>query len=92
MPEKYVGIISCRKEDNEQLKRLKKFRALRKQHFDLVMQIDELEVKDDVQLASVHAKNLMDSKEYTTQKFVSQYLLAMKSKLLTAVANVNKWK
>ena len=56
------------------------------------MQIDELEVKDDVQLASVHAKNLMDSKEYTTQKFVSQYLLAMKSKLLTAVANVNKWK
>ena len=99
-PEKYVGIISCQEEDNEQLKRLKEFRALRKQHFDLVMKLDaltkeadELEVKDAAQLASVRAKNLMDSKkEYTTQKFLSQYLLAMKSKLLTAVANVNKWK
>ena len=34
----------------------------------------------------------MDSKEYKTQKFVSQYLAALKSRMLTAVAEVNKWK
>ena len=99
VPEKYVGIISCQEEDNEQLTRLKEFRALRKQHFDLVMKLDaltkeadELEVKDDVQLASTRAKDLMDSKEYSTQKFVSEYLVAMKNRMLMAVAEVNKWK
>ena len=99
VPEKYVGIISCQDDDNEQLQRLRKFRALSKQHFDLVMQMDaltkeadELEVKDAVQLASTHAKDLMDSKEYSTQKFVSEYLATMKQKMLTAVAKVNKWK
>ena len=34
----------------------------------------------------------MDSNEYKTQKFVSEYLLAITSKMLTAVAEVNKWK
>ena len=99
VPEKYIGIISCQDDDNEKLARLKEFRALRKQHFDLVMKLDalakeadELEVKDDVQLASVHAKTLMETKEYERQKFVSPHLAALKKKMLTALADVNKWK
>ena len=81
------------------MKHLKEFRALRTRHFDLVMQLDamtkeadELEIKDVVQLASSHVKALMDSKEYAAQKFTSLYLSAMKQKMLTAVADVNKWK
>ena len=99
VPEKYIGIIGNQEDDEPRLERLKKFRALRKQHFDLVMQIDaltteadELEIKDAVQLASSHAKNLMDSNEYERQKFVSPHLSALKSKMLTALTDVNKWK
>ena len=99
VPEKYIGIISCQDDDDSKLERLKKFRSLRKQHFDLVMKIDtmtkeagELEVKDAVQLSSTSAKSFMDSEEYKTQEFVSEYLLTMKNKMLTAVAEVNKWK
>ena len=97
--EKYIGIISCQDDDEPKLERLKKFRFLRKHHFDIVLKIDaltkeadELEVKDAVQLSSTGAKSLMDSEEYKRQEFVSQYLLAMKNKMLTAVAEVNKWK
>ena len=99
VPEKYIGVISCQEANEPRLKHLKEFRALRNRHFDLVMQIDaltkeadELEIKDAVQLASTHAKTLMDSNEYITQKFTSPYLSAMKQKMLTAVAEVNKWK
>ena len=99
VPEKYVGIISCQEDDEPRLERLRKFRSLRKQHFDLVMKLDELtteadelKIKDAVQLSSTNAKNFMDSKEYETQRFVSEYLLAMKRKMLAAVADVNKWK
>ena len=42
VPEKYTGIISCQEDDEPKLERLKKFRSLRKQHFDLVMRIDAL--------------------------------------------------
>jgi len=48
--------------------------------------------KDSVQIASTAAKRLMDSKEYTEQKFSSPYLLELKNKMLTAIAEVNKWK
>ena len=99
VPEKYIGVISCQEKEEPRLERLKIFRGLRKHHFDMVMKMDaltkeadELEVKDAVQRSSTHAKELMDSKEYTAQKFVSQHLLAMKNKMLTAVAEVNKWK
>ena len=99
VPEKYIGIISCQEDNDSKLERLKKFRGLRKQHFDLVMKIDamtkkadELEVKDAVQIASIAAKSLMDSKEYTTQKFASQYLSAIRERMITAVAQVNKFK
>ena len=81
------------------MERLKEFRALRKQHFDLVMKLDaitkesdELEIKDAVQLASTHAKTLMDSKEYSAQKFVSPHLAALNQKMLRALTDVNKWK
>ena len=99
IPEEYVGVISCKENDDEKVERLKEFRSLRKQHFDLVMKIDaiaketeELETKDAVQIVSTAAKSLMDSKEYAVQKFASQPLLAMRNKMLTAVAEVNKWK
>ena len=99
VPEKYIGIIGNQEEDEPRLERLKQFRALRKQQFDLVMKLDaltkeadELEVKDAVQLSSTAAKSLMDSKKYKTQKFVSEHLLAMKRRMLTAVVDVNRWK
>ena len=99
VPEKYIGVISCQEANEPRLEHLKEFRALRNRHFDLVMQIDaltkeadELEIKDAVQIASTHAKALMDSNEYNVQKFTSLYLSAMKQKMLTAVAEVNKWK
>ena len=99
VPEKYIGIIGSQDDDEPRLEQLKKFRSLRKQHFDMVMKIDaltkeadELEVKDAVQLSSTGAKSLMNSEEYKRQEFVSEYLLAMKNKMLTAIAEVNKWK
>ena len=99
IPEKYIGIIGNQEDDEPRLERLKQFRALRKQHFDLVMKLDaltkkaeELEVKDAVLLSSTAAKSLMDSKEYQTQKFVSPHLAALNQKMLTAVAQVNRWK
>lgn len=99
IPEKYIGVISCQEANEPRLEYLKEFRALRTRHFDLVMQIDamtkeaeELEIKDAVQLASTHAKALIDSKEYAAQKFTSLYLSAMNQKMLTAIAEVNKWK
>ena len=52
----------------------------------------ELEVKDAVQLSSTGAKSLMSSEDYKRQEFVSAYLLAMRERMLTAVAEVNKWK
>ena len=99
IPEKYIGIVGSQEDDEPRLERLKHFRALRKQHFDLVMKLDaltkeadELEIKDAVQLSSAAAKSLIDSKEYKKQKFVSTHLSAMKRRMLTAVADVNRWK
>ena len=99
VPEKYIGIIGNQEDDEPRLERLKQFRSLRKQHFDLVMKLDaltketdELEVKDAVQLSSTAAKSLIDSEEYERQKFVSPHLAALKSKMLTAVAQVYRWK
>ena len=58
----------------------------------LTKKADKLEVKDAVQLSSIAAKSLMDSEEYEKQKFASPHLAALKSKMLTAVAQVNRWK
>ena len=75
VPEKYVGIISCKENDDEKVERLREFRSLRKQHFDLVMKLDaiaketeELETKDAVQLASTYAKELMGIKRICSAK------------------------
>ena len=99
VPEKYIGIIGSQEDNEPRLERLKHFRALHKQHFDLVMKLDaltkeadELEIKDAIQNASTGAKSLMDSKEYKKQKFVSPNLSAMKKRMLKAVAEVNRWK
>ena len=99
VPEKYIGIVSCQDYEESRLERLKIFRGLRGRHFDLVMKLDsstkeaeELEVKDDAHFVSSRLKDLMESKEYKSQKFVDPLLADMKNKMLTAVAQVNKWK
>jgi hypothetical protein len=99
VPEKYIGIIGSQEDNEPRLERLKQFRDLRKQHFDLVMKLDaltkeadELEIKDAVKLSSTKAKSLMDSKEYTKHKFFYPYLAEMKRRMMTAVAEVNRWK
>ena len=97
IPEEYVGIISCH--DEPKLERLRKFRALRKQHFELVMRLDaltketaELETKDAVQVSSIKAKKLMDSPEYSAQKNLTAKQRELRARMFTAVAEVNKWK
>ena len=99
LPEKYIGIISCQDDENPQLANLKEFRALRLQHFDIVLKLDsmakeltELETKDAVQTSSINAKNFIDSNEFSSQSFDSDKLKALRANLLNAVAEVNKWK
>ena len=58
----------------------------------LTKETDELEVKDDAQFVFSRIKALMESKEYKSQKFVDPLLADLKNKMLTAVAQVNKWK
>ena len=76
MPEEYVGVISCKEDDDPKIERLKEFRDLRKQHFDLVMKLDaiakekeELETKDAVQISTTKAKNFTDSQECKSQNY-----------------------
>ena len=99
VPEKYIGVISCQDYEESRLERLKIFRGLRERHFDLVMKLDtstkeaeELEVKDDAQFVSSRIKSLIESKKYKSQKFLDPILADLKNKMLTAVAQVNKWK
>ena len=47
IPEKYIGIISCKDHDDQKLERLKKFRELRHHHFDLVLKMDALTKEAD---------------------------------------------
>ena len=63
VPEKYVDDIFGKDDDDPKILRLKKFRELRQQHFDLILKMDsltkeseELDIKDDVQTSSVKAK------------------------------------
>ena len=97
IPEKYIGVISCKEEENPQLERLKEFRSLRQRHFDLILKIDsltkeseELDTKDAVQNSSIKAKKFIDSQEFLSQKFDSERLKNMKVKMFSAVAEVNK--
>jgi len=99
VPEKYIGVISCQDYEEPRLERLKIFRGLRERHFDLVMKLDastkeaaELEIKDDVQFVSSRIKALIESKEYSEQKFADPLLAELKNKMLAAVTQVNTWK
>ena len=99
MPEEYIGVVSCQDSDNPKLERLKEFRKLRNQHFDFVLktdsfakEIDELETKDAVQIASVNAKKFVESDEFTSQNFDTDDLKALKEKMLIAMQEVNRWK
>ena len=99
VPEKYIGVISCQDYEEPRLERLKIFRGLRKHHFDLVMKLDastkeakELEIKDDIQFVASRIKALIESKEYSEQKFLDPPLADLKNKMLAAIAQVNKWK
>ena len=99
IPEKYIGVISCQNYEEPRLERLKIFRGLRERHFDLIMKLDastketdELGVKDDVHFVSSRIKALIESKEYSEQKFVDPILADLKNKMLTTIARVNKWK
>ena len=93
IPEKYIGMISCKDHDDQKVERLKKFRELRQHHFDLVLKMDaltkeadELDTKDLVQFSSAHAKKLIDSNEFL------QTSPDLKSQIFSAIAEVNKWK
>ncbi len=93
IPEKYIGMISCKDHDDQKLKRLKKFRELRHHHFDLVLKMDaltqeanELDTKDEVQNSSVKAKKLIDSQEFLHAS------PDLKSQIYSAISEVNKWK
>lgn len=92
IPEKYIGVISCQEDANPKLEQLRKFRALRKQQFELVMKLDaltkgteELETKDAVQVSLIKAKKLMDAPELPRQR-------ELRARMFKAVAEVNKWK
>ena len=96
-PEKYIGLIASQEE--EKVQDLQIFRYFRRRHFDLVMELDaltketeELEVKDAVNFVANRVNALMTSKEYSAQKFVSTHLQELRDRMLTAVAQVNKWK
>ena len=65
IPEEYIGVISCKENDDEKVECLRKFRSLRKQHFDLVMKIDaiaketeELELRTPFKIPLLMPKSL----------------------------------
>ena len=99
MPEEYIGIISCKESDDKKLEWLKKFRSLRKQHYDLIFktdsttkEIEELEMKDEVQKSLMKARELITSEEFLSQKFDTKEMQELKEKMMFEVEEVNRWK
>ncbi len=99
IPEEYIGVISSKDDDDHKIEQLKKFRSLRRQHFDLLLHLDsltkqteELETKDAAQISCLYAKKFVDSKEFLSQKFLTPQLQEMQAKMFSAVAEVNHWK
>lgn len=99
MPEEYIGVVSCKNESDQKLERLKKFRSLRKQHFDLIFrkdsatkEIEELETKDEVQKVLKKARELMTSEEFLAQKFDTKEIQDLKAKIIIEIEEVNRWK
>ena len=98
-PEEYIGVIACKENEDPKFERLKKFRELRNQHFDLIFkndsavkEIEELETKDAVQNATVKARKFITSEEFLSQKFDTEKLQGLKRKLLFEIEEVNRWK
>ena len=98
-PEEYIGVIACKENEAPKFERLKKYRNLRQQHFDLIFkndsavkEIEELETKDAVQNATVKARKFITSEEFLSQKFNTEKLQGLKRKLLFEIEEVNRWK
>ena len=99
IPEEYIGVISCKECDDPKLERLKKFRTLRNQHFDLIFktdsatkEIEELETKDEVQITAVKAREFITSEDFLAQNFDTPKLQELKAKVMFEVEEVNRWK
>ena len=99
IPEEYIGVISCKEDTDLKFERLKKFRSLRNQHFDLIFKtdsatkkIEELETKDEVQIAIVKAREFITSEEFLSQKFDTPKLQELKAKVMFEIEEVNHWK
>ena len=95
----FHGTYFGKEDDDPKFERLKKFRSLRNQNFILLFktdsatkEIEELETKDEVQLASVKAREFITSKDFLSQKFDTPKLQELKSKLLFEIEEVNRWK
>ena len=98
-PEEYIGVIACKENENPKFERLKKFRELRNQHFDLIFkndsavkEIEELEIKNEVQKALMKAREFITSEEFLSQKFDTPKLQELKATVLFEVEEVNRWK
>ena len=98
-PEEYIGVIACKENEDPKFERLKKYRELRNQHFDLIFkndsavkEIEELETKDAVQISTVKAREFITSDEFLSQKFNTEKLQDLKRKLQFEMSEVNRWK
>ena len=99
IPEEYIGVISCKKSDDEKLERLKKFRSLRNQHYALTFktdsatkEIEELETKEEVQKALMKSREFITSEDFLSQKFDTKELQELKAKVMSKIVEVNRWK
>ena len=99
IPEEYIGVIACKEDTDPKTERLKNFRSLRKQHFDLIFkkdsatkEIEELEIKDEVQRALKKAREFLTSYDFLAQKFDTPKLQELKAKVMFGIEEVNRWK
>ena len=99
IPEEYIGVISCKDDSAPKLERLKNFRSLRQQHFNLIFEkdsaekeIEELQTKDQVQNALMKAREFLTSNDFLAQKFDTPKLQELKAKVLFEIEEVTRWK
>ena len=78
---------------------MKKFRNLRRQHFDLIFktdsaekEIEEMETKEEVQKALLKARKFINSDDFLAQNFDSKKFQDLKEKVLFEIEEVNRWK
>ena len=93
IPEEYIGFISSKDDDDPKIERLKKFRSLRRQHFDLLLHLDSLTKKsEEVETKDAVQSSCLNAKKFLSQKFLTPQLQEMQAKMFSAVAEVNHWK